>query len=80
MRKSPELILGYEQDAVPRSAVCSVCGQQMPDPPPGPQSAMECYIWYTAQFEEHLSLCHLHPSNPTPNESPKRPSAVALVV
>jgi hypothetical protein len=56
----PELILGYEEDGAPSSAVCSACGQQMPDPPLDALSSSERYAWYTLQFQNHL--CQRHPN------------------
>ena len=78
MKDSPELILGYEQDAAPRSAVCSACGQQMTDPPPGPLSPGEINAWYKAKFQQHLRLRHSVVGHVPVSDAPKRPSAIAV--
>jgi hypothetical protein len=79
MNRPPELILGYEEDAVPRSAVCCICGQQMPDPTQGPLSATECYAWYSAQFQQHVRQRHPVVGHIPVSDASKRPSTIALV-
>jgi hypothetical protein len=58
MTRSPELIIGYDEGYFPTSAVCSTCGEPMPQcEPPFPTSA-ENITWFKAQFDLHIHRWH----------------------
>jgi hypothetical protein len=56
-----ELAIIYDDDMLPVSAACKHCGEGMPKPDAGFESAAEMILWFSVQFLEHKR--HWHPTS-----------------
>jgi len=52
----------YDENSIPVSAKCSMCGMQMPQRKPRIMSPIENVAWFAAQFDLHLQ--ENHPPDP----------------
>jgi hypothetical protein len=57
--RSPELQMKYDENSIPVSAKCSVCGEEMPQSRPRLLNPMDNVEWFAAQFRLHLERIHL---------------------
>ena len=55
----PELQMRYDENSIPVSAKCSLCGEQMPQAKPRIVVPMDNVEWFAAQFRVHVERCHL---------------------
>jgi len=55
MAKKPELIIGYEEDGRPPSAVCSACGEYMHQGEPRVTTSTVNIKWFSAEFKLHVA-------------------------
>ncbi|HUH63021.1 MAG TPA: hypothetical protein VLZ50_08500 [Terracidiphilus sp.] len=58
MGRTPELVIGYDESSRPVSAVCSACGQAMPDHELPVITTDEMIWWFSTQFGFHLECKH----------------------
>jgi hypothetical protein len=58
MTRLPELIIGYDESYFPATAVCSACGETMPNSGPLFPTSQENIAWFRAQFDEHMRQWH----------------------
>jgi len=58
MAPSPMMQMRYDQNSIPVSAKCSMCGEQMPQKQPRITDPMENVAWFTAQFDLHVAQHH----------------------
>jgi hypothetical protein len=56
--RPPELIIGYDERSFPMSAICSNCGESMPNSEPMFPTFKENMIWFKAHFDQHLRRWH----------------------
>lgn len=56
--ESPELIIHYEPDGAPMLAVCSLCGEQMPEESPGFTHTEDAVTAFAGEFKAHLKKEH----------------------
>lgn len=54
--------LRYDENSIPVSAKCSMCGMQMPQREPRITNPIENVAWFAAQFDLHL--LQNHPPDP----------------
>ena len=57
--RPPELRMSYDQNSIPVSAKCSLCGEQMPQSVPRIADPMDSVEWFAAQFRVHIARIHL---------------------
>jgi hypothetical protein len=48
----------YDENSIPVSAKCSVCGEQMPQSTPRIADPIDNVAWFAAQFRLHLAESH----------------------
>jgi len=65
--RAPELQLRYDENSIPVSAKCSMCGEQMPQSTPRITNSIDNVAWFAAQFGLHIA--QIHPPN-APKVSP----------
>jgi hypothetical protein len=58
----PELVIGYDRDSKPVSAVCSLCRARMPEESPKLSRSADRLIAYSAQFVIHIRTNHSSPT------------------
>ena len=56
--RDPELQLIYNENSIPVSAKCSVCGEQMTQAQPRIMNPIENVEWFAAQFGLHVVKSH----------------------
>ena len=54
----PELQLRYDENSIPVSAKCSVCGEQMPQSTPRITNPIDNVEWFATQFGLHVAQSH----------------------
>jgi hypothetical protein len=57
----PVLQTRYDENSIPVSAKCSMCGAQMPQCTPRIRNPIENVEWFATQF--HLHIAQSHPPN-----------------
>lgn len=57
-RKNPELIIGHEPDGTPSKAVCSSCGERMPEPNPPFPKPEDTIAAFSVEFRLHVRAKH----------------------
>jgi hypothetical protein len=62
MPPTPTMQMRYDENSIPVSAKCSMCGKQMPQGEPRLTNPIENVAWFTAQFDIHL--LESHPPDP----------------
>lgn len=62
--KAPELVIGYDEEYHPVSAVCSACGEEMPKGKPREATSGEMVEWFSAQFHFHVRRKHRDTQKP----------------
>ena len=55
---APMMQMRYDENSIPVSAKCSVCGEQMPQAKPRIANPIDNVAWFTAQFDLHVSQNH----------------------
>ena len=58
--KQPELIIGYEREGPPNSAVCSLCGEWMAQESPRFSNLKDVITSFEGQFRIHVRTKHPH--------------------
>jgi hypothetical protein len=58
MGEEPELIIGYDVDSFPTTAVCSACGAAMADPSLTVTDYQDTLEWFSKKFALHLRKKH----------------------
>jgi hypothetical protein len=56
MPQAPILPMRYDENSIPISAKCSLCGEQMPQGAPRISNPIENVEWFAAQFSLHLAI------------------------
>ena len=59
MSQAPELQMGYDENSIPVSAKCSLCGEQMPRGTQRIMDSIDNVAWFAAQFRLHVARTHL---------------------
>ncbi len=54
----PELQMRYDENSIPVSAKCSLCGEQMPQSTPRITNPIDNVEWFAAQFGLHVAQSH----------------------
>lgn len=54
----PELIIGYEDDATPAEAVCSMCGKRILDGEPPIPDSKDAIMAFSFAFQIHVRAKH----------------------
>jgi len=54
----PVLQMRYDENSIPLSAKCSLCGEQMAQAKPRISNPIENVEWFTAQFGLHVAKIH----------------------
>jgi hypothetical protein len=54
----PQLQMRCDENGIPVSAKCSVCGEQMPQAKPRIVEPTENVAWFAAQFDIHVKRMH----------------------
>jgi len=62
MALTPTMQMRYDENSIPVSAKCSMCGKQMPQGEPRLTNPIENVAWFTAQFD--IDLLQNHPPDP----------------
>jgi len=62
MPPAPMMQIRYDENSIPVSAKCSICGKQMPQGKPRITNPIDNVAWFAAQFELHL--LQNHPTDP----------------
>ena len=57
--RAPELQLSYDENSIPVSAKCSLCGEKMLQHEPRIRNRVENVEWFAAQFRFHIARIHL---------------------
>jgi hypothetical protein len=57
--RDPELQMIYDENSIPISAKCSLCGERMPQSVPRITNSIDNVAWFAAQFRVHLAQSHL---------------------
>jgi hypothetical protein len=65
MHPEPQLQMKYDENSIPVSAKCSMCGEPMPQSKPRMTNPIANLAWFAAQFEIHRDQRH-PPSAPRP--------------
>ena len=60
MSQLPELQLKYDENSIPVSAKCSLCGERMPQSTPRITNPIDNVEWFAGQFGLHVA--HIHPT------------------
>jgi hypothetical protein len=55
----PELQMSYDENRIPVSAKCSLCGEQMPQGTPRIMNSIRNVAWFAVQFRLHVARTHL---------------------
>lgn len=58
--RAPELQMIYDEDRIPVSAKCYLCGEQMPQSTPRITNPIDNIAWFAAQFKLLVAQSHLH--------------------
>lgn len=58
MDKTPELIIGYDENYLPTNAICSACGERMPTEAPTSATSSNFIKQLKAEFDLHVDNCH----------------------
>lgn len=67
MPQMPALQTRYDENGIPVSAKCSLCGEQMPQGKPRITTPIENVAWFSAQFSLHVTQSH-------PPAAPRKPT------
>jgi hypothetical protein len=67
--REPELVIGYDKNSQPVSAVCSACGRRMRTVQPTATDAAEAISWFSRQFELHVFAEHTCIADASSSES-----------
>jgi hypothetical protein len=59
MQRVPQLQITYDENSIPVSAKCSLCGEQMPQNKPRIMNPIDNVAWFAAQLEIHREQRHL---------------------
>ena len=62
MPPAPTMQMRYDENSIPVSAKCSMCGKQMPQSEPRITNPIENVAWFATQFDLHL--LENHPPDP----------------
>jgi hypothetical protein len=62
MPPTPTMQMRYDENSIPVSAKCSMCGKQMPQGSPRLTNPIDNVAWFAAQFDLHL--LENHPPDP----------------
>lgn len=54
----PELQMRYDENSIPVSAKCSMCGEQMPQGKPRITDPIDNITWFASQFGLHVAQNH----------------------
>jgi hypothetical protein len=54
----PELQMRYDENSIPVSAKCSMCGEQMPQGTPRITDPSDNITWFASQFGLHVAQIH----------------------
>ena len=54
----PVLQMRYDENSIPVSAKCSLCGEKMPQGTPRMMNPIENVEWFAAQFSIHVAQIH----------------------
>jgi hypothetical protein len=54
----PELQMSYDENSIPVSAKCSLCGERMPQGRPRITNPIDNIEWFAAQFRLHVAQNH----------------------
>jgi hypothetical protein len=54
----PSLQTRYDENGIPVSAKCSLCGEQMPQGAPRITNPIENVAWFSSQFGLHVAQIH----------------------
>ena len=57
--RSPELQMSHDENSIPVTAKCSLCGEQMPRDTPRIMNSMNKVAWFEAHFRLHVARAHL---------------------
>jgi hypothetical protein len=63
----PELAFTYDAETRPASAMCTACGEQMPQPSSDLHDVVATIMWLSRDFIEHKRIKHATPSH-SPDE------------
>ena len=58
MSSTPELQMRCDENSIPVSAKCSLCGEMMPQSTPRITNPMENVDWFSSQFGLHVAQSH----------------------
>jgi hypothetical protein len=58
IKQLPELIIGYEGSPSLMNAICSDCGEFMPNHEPLFPTSKENIVWFKAHFDQHMRRWH----------------------
>jgi hypothetical protein len=58
MPATPELIIGYDENSNPETAVCSACGEEMPQGDLANVSPSDTIRWFVTNFNLHVEQKH----------------------
>lgn len=56
--REPELIIGYEENGKPAAAVCTMCGEYMPEESPNEAGSKATIARFTEDFKHHVRIKH----------------------
>jgi hypothetical protein len=59
MPQVAELQMRYDENSIPVSAKCSLCGEEMPQGAPRIMNPIDNIAWFAAQFRLHVERNHL---------------------
>jgi hypothetical protein len=65
--RQPEMQMRYDENSIPVSAKCSICGEKMPQSGSRTNSTIENVEWFTSQFNLHVLQNHPSTDAPKPN-------------
>jgi hypothetical protein len=58
MQPCPKMQMRCDENSIPVSAKCSMCGEQMPQAQPRITNTIDNVAWFTAQFDLHVLQNH----------------------
>ncbi len=58
MPLKPDLQMRYDENSIPVTAKCSLCGEQMPQGTPRIMNSIKNVAWFEAQFRLHVARTH----------------------
>lgn len=56
--RSPELQMSHDENSIPVTAKCSLCGEQMQQHTPRITNPIENVEWFSSQFARHVMQNH----------------------